>query len=399
MIHDLLHNDYTKTVKFCVRKLSGKLGAFVGLNEYASKHPKLITYLCKGKETTIYSENQVDLNYENALKVGEDVDTSVVMVKGASCFAYSDLILLDDRHYYCEIKDNPIIGRASNCVDGYVLKADKKHYYDVRVPSRKQRLEKGILLSGLFSWNYYHFTYQIVAKLQWVGEIAPDVPLLVDGKAVDIPSFACLLGICNIQHRPVVVLEENVRYAVENLYLVSATTVLLPNYKIGVAPPVVECLYRPSTLRYLRESIIPHGLLSSNYPKKIFLSRKYVTSGRRPFNEEECITCAKEFGFEVVYPELMSFEQQVGLFNNADCIIGGSGAAFTNLIYCNKNVKVVVLSKYHVNVALWQTLVDFIGGKLCFLEEYEGQIQPPQSLHAQFHIDISKLKEKLNEIV
>ena len=398
MIRVLIHNGFTKAIKLCFRRLLGKEGTFVSLKAYARKHPQMVTYLSQEKETTVYAENQIDFNYENALQIGEEIDTSVVLIKGASCFAYSDIILLNDRYYYSEIKDNPIIGRASNCADGYVLKTDKKYYYELEIPSKMQRLQEGIFLSGLFSWNYYHFTYQIVSKLQWIEVIAPDVPLLVDRKATEITSFSSLLGICNTQHRPIVVLEENVKYIVEKLYLVSTTTVLLPNYKVGIAPPAVECLYRPSTLRYLRKKIIPFGKYSPNYPKRIFLGRKYVTSGRRPFNEEECIACAKDYGFKVVYPELMSFEQQVGLFNHADCIIGGSGAAFTNLIYCNNNVKVMVFSKYHVNIALWQTIIDFVGGKLCYLEENEGQIQPPQMLHAAYHIDVQKLKEKLHEI-
>ena len=248
--------------------------------------------------------------YENALQDGNEVDTFVVMLKGASCFAYSDLILLDDGHYYCETKDNPIIGRASDCSDGYILTKDKKHYYATNIPQRKQSLTNGIFLSGLFSWNYYHYTYQIVAKLQWVDKIPPEVPLLVDGKVDEIPSFASLLRICNTQHRSVIVLEESVQYKVDELYYVSSQTILLPNYKIGIPSPAVECLYRPSVLSYLRDKIIPHGDSFLVYPKRIFLGRKYVTSGRRPFNEEECIACAKEFGFEVVYPELMSFEQQ-----------------------------------------------------------------------------------------
>lgn len=398
MLHSLLHNDFTKAGKFCVRRLAGKEKSFVSLKDYEIKCPESIKVIFRGKEDTIYSENQVNMAYENILRNGEQFDISVVMLKGASCFAYSDIILLDSGHYYCETKDNPIIGRASDCSDGYVLRLDKKCFYEVKVPSKTQGLQKGIFLSGLFSWNYYHFTYQIITKLQWTEKIPFDVPLLVDRKAKDIPSFASLLEICNTQHRPVIVLEENVRYIVEDLFLISAPTVLLPNYKIGVAPPVVACLYQPSTLRYLRERIVPFGKYSPSYPKRIFLGRKYVTSGRRPFNEKECIACAKEFGFEVVYPELMSFEQQVGLFHNAECIIGGSGAAFTNLVYCNENIKVVVFSKYHSNLAIWQTIVEFVGGKMCFLEENEGLAQP-QLLHAPFHVDVQKLKAILNEIV
>lgn len=399
IIHSLLHNDFTKLLKFYARRMVGKERAFISLKDYERKHPESIKVVYRDKENTIYAENQINMAYENELQNGCEVDTFVVMLKGASCFAYSDLILLDDGNYYCEIKDNPIIGRVSDCHDGYVLIQDKKEYYTVEIPKHRQTIKEGVFLSGLFSWNYYHFTFQVIPKLQWICKIALEVPLLVDEKVKELPSFATLLKICNVQDRPIIFLDEKVRYSVDELYLVSQQTFLVPNFKEGVSNPSVSCYYRPSTLDYLRERIIKKGDYSSNYPKRIFLGRKYVTSGRRTFNEEECIACAKQFGFEVVYPELMTFEQQVGLFNNAECVIGGSGAAFTNLIYCNNRVKVVVFSKYHVDFAIWQTIVEYIGGKMCFLEENEGQKMPLHQLHAPFHVEIKKLKKVLNEIV
>jgi len=208
-----------------------------------------------------------------------------------------------------------------------------------------------------------------------------------------------LLKICNIQHRPIVMLDENVQYKVENLYLVSSPTILLPNYKKGVPIPTVGCFYCPSALRYLREMMVSRGACGFNYPNRIFLSRKNVTSGRRSFNEEECTACAKRFGFKVVYPEMMTFEQQIGLFHNAKYIIGGSGAAFTNLVYCSQGVKVVVLCKFHSNLGIWQPIVEYVGGKMCCLEENEGQTQPPQVIHDSFRIDIDKLEGVLANII
>lgn len=194
MLHSLLHNDFTKAGKFCVRRLAGKEKSFVSLKDYEIKCPESIKVIFRGKEDTIYSENQVNMAYENILRNGEQFDTSVVMLKGASCFAYSDIILLDSGHYYCETKDNPIIGRASDCSDGYVLRLDKKCFYEVKVPSKTQGLQKGIFLSGLFSWNYYHFTYQIITKLQWTEKIPFDVPLLVDRKAKDVQASLVYWG-------------------------------------------------------------------------------------------------------------------------------------------------------------------------------------------------------------
>lgn len=121
ILHLMLHNDFTKAAEFCVRRLAGKEKSFISLKDYEKKCPESIKVVYRGNEDTIYSENQIKMAYENALRNGEQFDNSVVMLKGASCFAYSDLILLDNGHYYCETKDNPIIGEASDCSDGLVV--------------------------------------------------------------------------------------------------------------------------------------------------------------------------------------------------------------------------------------------------------------------------------------
>lgn len=45
-------------------------------------------------------------------------------------------------------------------------------------------------------------------------------------------------------------------------------------------------------------------------------------------------------GFEIVYPELLSFEQQIAIFINAKVIIGPHGSAFTNIIF-SEHAKVI----------------------------------------------------------
>lgn len=74
-------------------------------------------------------------------------------------------------------------------------------------------------------------------------------------------------------------------------------------------------------------------------PKRIFLTRK--STKKRHYNESEVWGVLKEYGFEVVAPETYTFCEQMALFNNADYIVGGSGAAFTNLLFCHSGCKVI----------------------------------------------------------
>ena len=48
-----------------------------------------------------------------------------------------------------------------------------------------------------------------------------------------------------------------------------------------------------------------------------------------------------EKGYEIIYPESISISEQVNLFNNAEIVISLHGASLTNIMYMNKNKKVL----------------------------------------------------------
>ena len=76
-------------------------------------------------------------------------------------------------------------------------------------------------------------------------------------------------------------------------------------------------------------------------PKRVFLSRKNATYRR--FNEVDIMKILSPLGFEIVQPENYTFEDQISLFNNAEWIIGGTGAAFTNVLFCRSNCKLLII--------------------------------------------------------
>ena len=73
---------------------------------------------------------------------------------------------------------------------------------------------------------------------------------------------------------------------------------------------------------------------------KIYLARQDTT--RRPFLtdmqvREELV----QLGYEIIYPERYSVDEQINIFTTAEIIIGCAGAAFANVLYCQRNPKVI----------------------------------------------------------
>ena len=81
-----------------------------------------------------------------------------------------------------------------------------------------------------------------------------------------------------------------------------------------------------------------------NYSKYIYVGRKEVTSeGRILDNENELLEQITSLGFKKIYPEDYSFEEQISIFYNARIVLGPSGSALLNCIFCKKTSHVIEL--------------------------------------------------------
>ena len=76
--------------------------------------------------------------------------------------------------------------------------------------------------------------------------------------------------------------------------------------------------------------------------KKIFLDRSSsIYNHCQIINNNEIINILEKKGFTKYNVEKLDFEEQIYLFNQASTIIGAHGAAFTNLIFCKPETKVI----------------------------------------------------------
>ncbi|MBE0472310.1 MAG: glycosyltransferase family 61 protein, partial [Methyloprofundus sp.] len=92
--------------------------------------------------------------------------------------------------------------------------------------------------------------------------------------------------------------------------------------------------------RWLKKSVFDGLGLHPNRKKnrRLYLSRNKFGS-RMVSNEIELTSCLRGYGFEVLYPETMSVENQLLAFSEAEIILGPHGSAFTNIIFAeNANI-------------------------------------------------------------
>ncbi len=99
---------------------------------------------------------------------------------------------------------------------------------------------------------------------------------------------------------------------------------------------------------WLKEKFLPYKS-KKKFFKKIFIDRKFSESahqGRSITNKEEVTSLLKKEGFKSIFLEDYTFEEKIAIFNKANIIVGLHGAAFANIVFCKKGVKIIeILNK------------------------------------------------------
>jgi hypothetical protein len=95
---------------------------------------------------------------------------------------------------------------------------------------------------------------------------------------------------------------------------------------------------------YAEDSIYTH-----RYAKKIYISRK-AANYRKILNEEELMPILKKYNFAIYMPEELSVKDQITLFSNADIILGIHGAGLANILFADKNAKMLeIFPQYYLD--------------------------------------------------
>lgn len=311
-------------------------------------------------------------------------------------FPRSNLVLQHNRLIY-DLAAHPLAGIA-DIKDGVNPDQIMTAVYGaeralVEEPAETLTLDAGLMLFGLQSKNYGH----------WLLEFAPR--MLSFNNAACPSSFP----ICIDDHMP-----ETHRQIVELLDTRARPILSLPAKatrfrELGMAPVpiffpfdsrpgvrVYDAIWPADVLGEVRDLVLKQltarGVDLRPRGRRIMLSRKGFTQ-RKLLNEADIIGILVRQGFEVVYPEMMSFAEQVQLYHTADTIVGSASSALTNCIFCNQNANVIALihEDRSFNFRGYTSMIESSGAKLCFIRGTTILGHKTHPFHANYVVETNKI--------
>jgi len=262
---------------------------------------------------------------------------------------------------------------------------------------QREYLEKGVAIVGSNERNYYHWVIEVLSKFQFISDLPDeynDFPILISEQAFKIDSIKMFISYFNI-NREIICLKSCAEYQVDELLFISPPNYFVANLKTGHKWSIESNFVRADSLEYLRNSAFSaldkDEIIST--PKRVFLARKGII---RDYNQIEVFDLLSHYGFEAVYLEDLSLLQQVRLMKNAEAIIGPTGAAWTNLIFCNAGTLALCWMADEIDdFACFSDLAQFSQVQMEYLK-YKVDSNSTRDLYvADYSIDITRIKQWL----
>ncbi|MBR9868192.1 MAG: glycosyltransferase family 61 protein [Oceanospirillales bacterium] len=266
-------------------------------------------------------------------------------------------------------------------------------------------IESAYFLGGNGSENYYHWMVELLPKLQYIATksgFERCANIVVSSRVLEFDSFKKTLVFSvkgfkfNIYY-----LDKKNTYRIRKLLVITKPSDVLFNSK-NVLSRVDFCFYRKSSIDYtvkLVEDIVESNeldLLGVDFFERVFIGR--MPGLARSYNQDEIEELlVTKYGFTTVFLENYSIEEQFMIFKKAKCIAGPSGAAWTNLMFCNKNS--VLISWLPDNISdfsVYSSLSSLLGLNMFFVE---AEADCVQELHTSYYLSPVRLARLIDEVL
>ena len=130
---------------------------------------------------------------------------------------------------------------------------------------------------------------------------------------------------------------------------------------------------------------------TSSGSARIYISRANIPT-RMLVNEEEVQKLFETEGFEVIFPEQLTFDQQIAAISNASHVAGPSGSNWFNIVFGNTKQSQLILTSENYIVHSEVLMRRPGGNRLRFVV---GPAQNRGEVHSPWSVDIGKLASQL----
>lgn len=206
--------------------------------------------------------------------------------------------------------------------------------------SQATRHDAGIMLFGWGTYNWYHWLLEGLPAAYLAERLPPEfagLPLVIPAEIAQLQTFRDSLEVFR-QDRAVIVLGSGL-HRFDRLVVIDPPVIEPMNLRHGTWPRAGDYAFHRETLLGYRDAIRDRlGIGTGRCDDRIFLARGH---GRRSYNQDELLAIAERHGFRAVYPERLSFREQVETLSQSAFVVGPSGAAFANTLFCQPGTRLL----------------------------------------------------------
>jgi tetratricopeptide (TPR) repeat protein/capsular polysaccharide biosynthesis protein len=197
------------------------------------------------------------------------------------------------------------------------------------------------LLSGLAGHVYYHWMFDILPRLELLQRSGIRFDE-IDWFVINSMSKTYQQETLKLLGVPLEKIIESDRHS-----YIQATELIVPSF-----PGYMDWV-GTGTIKFLRQTFLPHVTQSKTHYSKIYISRAKAKN-RQLVNELEVSQLLHTQGFETIFLEELSVLEQIRIFVNAKIIVAPHGSGLTNLVFCSPETKVVELfSPNYIRTDYW----------------------------------------------
>lgn len=310
-------------------------------------------------------------------------DLNLYLFENAIVSPRSSAIVCGSKVYYESINSNEKFS-------GIFVKNHGAKNAIVRLGER-ETIDEGFFLAGNGSCNWYHWIIEILPKmLFYKKEYSPKI--LVEESCKNIQSMAESLQFFSKKFDvEVIFMKTEKTYLVKNLYFVNEVNKLMYNAIDNDLhnPPLYY--YRQESLKKLRESFLKNRTSQKLGSEKIYLERK--NTHRIAKNEDSLLKTLHNQGVNNVDLVGLNIREQINVFNNASVVIGITGAAWTNILFCEPNTKCIIfMPKNYKTYQFYGELAEMLQVEVKYLYYENGSDNHEKS---DFVINLNELENLL----
>lgn len=194
----------------------------------------------------------------------------------------------------------------------------------IQIPNNLKKINQKFIYGGHLFRHYGHFITECICRL-WYAVKDENYPIIYS----ESPRFS-------VKRDYVDIFMDLIGFD-KSRFLAFLNPVILEEVIIPY-PSIIMNYHAHSVHRLLPEAVAQAILkeLPNKIEQPLYMSRKKLNknnSFRSLLNEEELEDKLREKNFKIVYPEQLTFEEQIQLVNQYEVIIGVCGSALHNILF------------------------------------------------------------------